>query len=361
VEVTPQAFFPKDQPVDIEKICYVYCAQGFLAESQSCSALPEWIQLSPAGTNINMSIPSYGFSFQSCHCVYPICELVQACLLLVPPPNPNPPVLSSSPQREHFDPQSKRFLIIYPFTSQTVPAGYDFDGHHSSNEATSSTGAGAGMAGLEVESSGKEQGGEAEVPIAPMSPLSAPPSSSVSPVSVEEQEKAGGKDGSKDGEAEGVVPGSAEASVSAPPSASVPPVSVEGQQEKAGGEDESEDGEAEGLIPPSAASAATPVSASSTSSVPPVSVEEHEEGGEDGLKGGKEPEMIDLVVDDEVALTAKVKASVEIMPTFLTQLSEDFPNIQQHPAYLGLQKVKGLFGNYVRFQVIKTEKEMEGK
>jgi hypothetical protein len=217
------------------------------------------------------------------------------------------------------------------------------------------------MAGLEVESSGKEQGGEAEVPIAPMSPLSAPPSSSVSPVSVEEQEKAGGKDGSKDGEAEGVVPGSAEASVSAPPSASVPPVSVEGQQEKAGGEDESEDGEAEGLIPPSAASAATPVSASSTSSVPPVSVEEHEEGGEDGLKGGKEPEMIDLVVDDEVALTAKVKASVEIMPTFLTQLSEDFPNIQQHPAYLGLQKVKGLFGNYVRFQVIKTEKEMEGK
>jgi len=35
----------------------------------------------------------------------------------------------------------------------------------------------------------------------------------VSPVNVEEQEKAGGEDGSKDGEAEGVVPGSAEASV----------------------------------------------------------------------------------------------------------------------------------------------------
>jgi hypothetical protein len=227
------------------------------------------------------------------------------------------------------------------------------------------------MAGLEVESSGKEQGGEAEGPIAPMPPMAerrlSAPSSSGLLVSVGEQEKAGGEDGSKDGKRGGAIPPStvsAATPLSAPPSSSRSPVSVE-EQEKEGGEDGSKDGEAEGTIPALTDSAEASVSARPSSSGLLVSVGEQEKaGGEDGLKGGKEPEvhqqelrkviaMVDLTKEEEAEFTTP---SNDRAASMHSRFEEFF---HKHPELLTDPLVREMVATHVAFHLKKPEEVSE--
>lgn len=266
------------------------------------------------------------------------------------------------------------YLTLFPLLSPSADlqgdqAGGEEDGDTGS-ESSSGAGAVAAIAGDEVDSSGTENGGGVREAIVPLTPVS---ESSLVPLASGEELGSSGKE-TGGGAGKSIAPKVplVETSISSPSPSSGPPASVEEPQEE-GAEDGSKDGKAGKTIAPSPALAETPVSAPPAPSGPPAGVEEpQKEGGKDESEGGEETEVpqvqlrtaaefYNLTGEAEVDYIALVKARAASMPSRLSQLFRKYPDILNDPLYRVLEEDTKIFGNYVTFQGVKTEKEMEGK